>query len=292
MSFAFLRTRAAGIMRRRSTPGFRPDIERFEERQLLSAGASSAHAHRAQPTRMPAPPWRCTPAASLDAGPPGGRLRAAAADRAVAMASAKHPARLVLSRITNTAAGNAVNLVPPFQQVLVQARKPVPGRTYNVLSVAVRNHTSRTFTAQDHFSVRLSGQSYATPVLTGDEQWKPGQFMVFYVLTHQYYPAHPVVSGGFEFDLDGSSGVAIPGPSGIFLRLPYRPATFARTLDWIVAYGPGARVASARNMGSRTRRSGSFSRRGPRASGARVSRRSGRQAANLAGGSAPAPPCR
>jgi hypothetical protein len=156
------------------------------------------------------------------------------------MASATHPARLVLSRITNTAAGNAVNLAPPFQQVLVQARKPEPGRTYNVLSVAVRNHTSRTFTAQDRFSVRLSGQSYSTPVLTGDEQWKPGQFIVFYVLTHQYYPAHPVVSGGFEFDLDGSTGVAIPGPSGIFLRLPYRPATFARTLDWIIAYGPGA----------------------------------------------------
>ena len=124
--------------------------------------------------------------------------------------------------------GTRVHLVPPFQQVLVQAKPPVPGRTYNVLSVAVRNHTSRTFTAQDHFSVRLSGQSHATPILTGDEQWKPGQFMVFYVLTHQYYPAHPVVSGGFEFDLDGSTGVAIPGPSGIFLRLPYRPATFAR----------------------------------------------------------------
>ena len=159
------------------------------------------------------------------------------------MASAgedRHPARFVLSRITDTSAGNAVHLVPPFQQVLVQAKPPVPGRTYNVFSVAVRNHTSRTFTAQDHFSVRLSGQSYATPILTGDEQWKPGQFMVFYVLTHQYYPAHPVVSGGFVFDLDGSRGVAIPGPSGIFLRLPYRPATFARTLDWIIAYGPGA----------------------------------------------------
>ena len=64
------------------------------------------------------------------------------------MVSAKHPVRFVLSRITNTAAGNAVNLVPQFQQVLVQARKPVPGQTYNVFSVAVRNHTSWTFTAQ------------------------------------------------------------------------------------------------------------------------------------------------
>jgi hypothetical protein len=149
-------------------------------------------------------------------------------------------ARFILSRITQTSAGNAIHLVPPFQQVLVQATRPVPGRTYNVLSVAVRNHTSRTFTAADNFSVKLSGQSHSTTILTGDEQWKPDQFIVFYVLTHEYYPVRPVVSAGFVFDLDGSRGVAIPGPSGIFLRLPYRPATFARTLDWIIAYGPGA----------------------------------------------------
>jgi hypothetical protein len=199
----FPRTGHAGIMRR-PNPRFRPQLEPFEARQLLSAG--------------PVP----------DARP----LAAAGAVR--------QAPRLILSRITQTSAGNAVHLVPPFQQVLVQAKPPVPRRVYNVLSVAVRNHTSRTFTAQDHLFVKLSGQSHATPILTGSAQCKPGQFIVFYVLSHQYYPAHPEVSGGFVFDLDGSRGVAIPGPSGIFLRLTYRPETFARTLDWIVAYGPGA----------------------------------------------------
>ena len=45
---------------------------------------------------------------------------------------------------------------------------------------------------------------------------------------------------GFEFDLGGARSVAVPGPSAIFQRLKYNPATFARTLNWIVAYGPGA----------------------------------------------------
>ncbi len=29
----------------------------------------------------------------------------------------------------------------------------------------------------------------------------------------------------------------VPGPSGVFLRLKYHPATFAKTLYWIVASG-------------------------------------------------------
>jgi hypothetical protein len=48
------------------------------------------------------------------------------------------------------------------------------------------------------------------------------------------------VTDGFEFDLGGARSVGIPGPSGIFLRLKYNPATFARTLNAIVAYGQGA----------------------------------------------------
>ena len=43
--------------------------------------------------------------------------------------------------------------------------------------------------------------------------------------------------------------VSIPGPSGIFLRLTYRPARFARTLDWIVAYGPGTEGERAAKLG-------------------------------------------
>ena len=44
---------------------------------------------------------------------------------------------------------------------------------------------------------------------------------------------------GFEFNLGGARSVAIPGPSGIALRIKYNPATFSRTLDSIVAFGPG-----------------------------------------------------
>ena len=44
--------------------------------------------------------------------------------------------------------------------------------------------------------------------------------MVFYVLTHQYYPAHPVVSGGFEFDLDGSDGGRDTGAVGDLPEAP------------------------------------------------------------------------
>jgi hypothetical protein len=53
----------------------------------------------------------------------------------------------------------------------------------------------------------------------------------------KYYPVREV-SGGFQVDLGGTGSTLVPGPSGIFLRLKYDPATFARTLNWIVAYGP------------------------------------------------------
>ena len=36
-------------------------------------------------------------------------------------------------RVTNTPFQTPYKLVPPFQQVLVQSRKPVPGQVYNVL---------------------------------------------------------------------------------------------------------------------------------------------------------------
>jgi hypothetical protein len=142
-------------------------------------------------------------------------------------------------------------LNPPFQQVLVQGTKPVPGQVYNVCDVTVKNGTSVTFTASDGFTVRLTNQprSFAGfPILTGNEEWKPGQVLVFYVLTKKYYPVS-FVAGGFQFDLGGRSSTAIPGPSGIFLRLKYNPATFARTLDWIVAYGQGNQLGQGSKFG-------------------------------------------
>ena len=53
----------------------------------------------------------------------------------------------------------------------------------------------------------------------------------------------------FQFDLGGRSSTAIPGPAGIFLRLKYDPATFARTLNWIVAYGQGNEAGQGAKYG-------------------------------------------
>jgi hypothetical protein len=151
-------------------------------------------------------------------------------------------------RLTNPNRFNNT-MIPPFGNVLVQSAQPVPGQVYNVLSVVVRNGTAQTFDASSGFSVRLTGQHQRTPILTGNEQWKPGQRIVFYVLTKKYYPLKNQVSDGFEFFLGGARSVAIPGPSGIFLRLKYDPATFNRTLDAIVAFGPGAAGGSGVKTG-------------------------------------------
>ena len=90
-------------------------------------------------------------------------------------------------RITNPNRFNN-KLIPPFSQVLVQSRQPVPGQVYNVLYVAVRNGTAQTFDASSGFTVKFPGQPASFPILTGSEQWKPGQEFVFYVLTKKYYP--------------------------------------------------------------------------------------------------------
>ena len=71
------------------------------------------------------------------------------------------------------------------------------------------------------------------------------RLLVFYVLIKKYYPVS-FVAGGFQLDLGGRSSTLVPGPSGIFLRLKYNPATFAPTLNWIVAFGQGNQVAGAK----------------------------------------------
>jgi hypothetical protein len=202
-------------MRQRPILKYRPGLEWLEEKRLLSSGPSSTQgsAH---------------PLVSLEATVP-------------------HHGYLVY-RITNPNRFNN-HLTPPFSHVLVQSRQPIPGQVYNVLSVAVRNGTARTFDASSGFRVMFPGQRGSFPILTGSEQWKPGQEFVFYVLTKKYYPLPNVVTSGFEFDLGGARSVAIPGPSGIFLRLKYHPATFARTLDSIVAFGPGAEGGSGVKYG-------------------------------------------
>ena len=153
--------------------------------------------------------------------------------------------------VTNTPWQTPYELIPPFQQVLVQGGQPLPGQTYNVTFVAVKNGTAQTFTASNNFTVRMTNQPRSFggfPILTGDQQWKPKQILVFYVLTKKYYPVS-FVGGGFQFDLGGRSSTAIPGPAGIFLRLKYDPATFTRTLNWIVAYGQGNEVGQGSQLG-------------------------------------------
>ena len=207
-------------MRQRSTMRFRPGLEQLEEKQLLSAGSLTTHA-----------------------GPQAKDLR-------------RQPEPVgtfgyLAFRVTNTPWQTPYKLVPPFQQVLVQSGQPVPGQVYNVNDVTVKNATSQTFTASNGFTVRMTNQPRSFggfPVLTGNEQWKPGQILVFYVLTKKYYPVS-FVAGGFQLDLGGRSSTLVPGPAGIFLRLKYDPATFARTLNWIVAYGQGNQVGQGAKYG-------------------------------------------
>ena len=118
-----------------------------------------------------------------------------------------------------------------------------------MLQIAVRNGTGKTFTAADGLTVRVPGftgtrhvPGNALPVLTGDEVWKPKTWIVFYILSKKYYPMSPQVAAGFQLQVGGRSSTLVPGPSAIFLRLKYDPATFASTLDWIVAYGQGAQL--------------------------------------------------
>jgi hypothetical protein len=211
-------------MRRRRTRWFRPDLERFEEKQLLSGGAAAVHAAGAHPAAN-------SGGATPDAVP-------SKTNGYIAYRTTQPTFRLV-------------HLVPPFQQVLVQKIQPVPGRVYNILFVAVMNGTGQTFTAANDFRVRLPGFTgtkrvvdQGFPVLTGDQVWKPGTWIVFYVMSKKYYPLSPQVAAGFQLNAGGRSSTMVPGPAGIFLRLKYKPATFAKTLDWIVAYGQGAETGN------------------------------------------------
>jgi hypothetical protein len=238
-------------MRRRSIRKFGPGLEQFEAKQLLSAVSLTTH--------IVATKAATQSSAQQSASTP--RLERAAPDNAthqadVVKSSHRQPGTVgafgyLAFRVTNTSHELPYNLIPPFQQVIVQRRKPVPGQVYNVNQVTVKNGSGVTFDASDGFTVRMTNQPRSFrgfPILTGDQQWKPGQILVFYVLTKKYYPVS-FVAGGFQFDLGGRSSTAIPGPSGIFLRVKYNPDTFARTLNWIVAFGPGNQGGKGAKLG-------------------------------------------
>ena len=257
-------------MRQRPNRKIRPGLEPLEEKQLLSASPSTTHAvGLAHGSAARARPSAQTPSVRRAAGVvPGndtGQTGNGAPGSSPASSSqqATHPRRrgtagigYLVYRVTNPTIYGKPQLIPPFQHVRVQAIKPVPGKVYNVLFVVVRNQTFKTFTASDGLTVRLPGFTgthrvldSAVPVLTGNEQWKPGHWMVFYVLGKQYYPLSPQVAAGFQLQAGGRSSTIVPGPSGIYLRLKYNPATFDRTLDQIVAFGQGAQLGAGPKFG-------------------------------------------
>ena len=239
-------------MRRRLILKFRPVLEQFEAKQLLSAGSLTTQVVNAKDgSRAPAVHTDDT------ANVHGAAAKLAAIHSQPQIQNARRqPAPpgaygYLAFRVTNTPSQTPYKLVPPFQQVLVQSAKPVPGQVYNVCDVAVKNGTAQTFTANNNFTVRMTNQPRSFggfPILTGNEQWKPNQILVFYVLTKKYYPVS-FVAGGFQFNLGGRSSTAVPGPSGIFLRLKYDPTKFASTLNWIVAFGQGNQVGKGARFG-------------------------------------------
>jgi hypothetical protein len=148
---------------------------------------------------------------------------------------------ITMDRITQPSPTSAI-LIPPFGHVLVQDHQPIPGQIYNILYLNVLNNTKQTFTASSGLTVRISNQRpHSFPILTGDEEWKPGERITFYLMTKKYYPLSPQANAGFQFNFVNPRVTAIPGPSGIFLRVKYNPATINGVLDSIVTTGPGAR---------------------------------------------------
>jgi hypothetical protein len=225
-------------MHRRPSIKFRPGLERLESKQLPSASPLAAHVARV------AARTNATAAQSADSSD------ASEATTDISSARTSLPMRFLAYRITNPTAGYRPKLGPPFLHILVQGNQPVPGKVYNVLQIAVQNGTNQTFTSSSNFTVRMSNQTkaHSYPILTGNEQWNPGQWAIFYVLTTKYYPVNQV-RGGFQLDLNNTYSLLVPGPSGIFLRLKYNPATIDKTLDWIVTRGQGAQAGNGPNYG-------------------------------------------
>jgi hypothetical protein len=219
-----------------------PAIEWLEIRRPLS-GAATLELAGASGSKTGAHSTADHPAASVpilgNARPASTAASSGRPNLSAESVSKKPDSGYLVYRITNPNQYNN-KLVPPFSQVLVQTNPPIPGQVYNILYLVVRNGTAKTFDASSGFNVRFPNDPHTYPILTGNEQWAPGQEYVFYVLTHKYYPLPSQVHSGFEFSLAGARSVGIPGPSGIFLRVKYDPATFAKTLNHIVAYGPGA----------------------------------------------------
>ncbi len=221
----------------RPTRDFRPRIERLENKQPLSVGPSLV-----QPLGASAESSTLTLTANLSAN--SGQLADNQNGLSVQGADAlltPGVSRVNLDRVTNPKGDNAL-FNPPFGHVLVQTRLPIPGQVYNILFLSVYNGTGQTYTSRDQITVRApntpAGQAF--PILQGNQEWKPGGRIVFYVLSKSYYPFKPTQTAGFQFNFINRRVAAVPGPSGIALRIKYNPATFVQVLDRAVTSGPGA----------------------------------------------------
>lgn len=215
---------------------FQPDLERLEAKRTMSASATPAHVAHAANAVAPATDSVAAAAAHPTPAAAGGAANAPVSAAAV---ERKPNFGYLVYRITNPTPYNN-RLTPIVRNVAVQGIQPVPGQTYNILFVSVRNGTRQTFTATNsQFLVRLPPALRSFPILTGDQVWRPGEIFVFYILSKKYYPLPSQVHSGFQFSLDGARSIGIPGPSGIFQRIKYNPATFDQVLDNVVKYGMG-----------------------------------------------------
>ena len=147
-----------------------PGIERLEAKQLLSA----------------APAWRPGQATRFRL-PRRPTLRRQAQQNTVSPDGKKPGFGYLLFRITNPNTYNKT-LRPPFNQVLVQTQQPVPGQVYNILFVVGEEWHGTNLQCEQWFLCEDPSISCDLPILTGNEQWKSGQQIVFYIMTKKYYP--------------------------------------------------------------------------------------------------------
>lgn len=225
-------------MRKRSKHRYRPRFEPLETKDLPSAAVPAVHRPHLRAAPLALANHRGAHKLVVPPSPARGGITDEAGGGGISAQAVKPNFGYLVYRITNPS-GTPNTLNPPFGHVLVQARQPVPGQWYNILLVTVKNNTKETFDSSSGFLVRFPQQLNYFPILTGDQKWYPGQNYTFYVLTKKYYPMPSQVTSGFQFVLGGAWSVAIPGPSGIFLRIRYNPNTINKILDYAVTRGPG-----------------------------------------------------
>lgn len=195
-------------MPQRPLTKYLPGLEPLEHKQLLSAGPTTrALEHVASGSKeLASHPADTSSTASAGVATPSKGQKV----ETPATPQKKPTTGFLMYRITNPNRYNK-GLNPPFAQVLVQPNQPVAGHTYNILWVIARNGTAQTFNASSGFYVRFPTSNYTVPILTGNEEWKPGQRIVFYVLTQKYYPLPSQVHSGFEFNLAVRGQSRFPG---------------------------------------------------------------------------------